>query len=551
MKKIIVSAAMCFLWTILANAQRGGQEWLTSNADAQRSSWIRTDAKISVESMRKAGFQFLWKMKLDNESKQLNSLTQPVLVGNIIGYRGFKSLAFVGGSSDTVYAIDDDLARVYWKTRFNYPATTSQPAGSLLCTGGLTAAATRPVSLTPLEPARGGGGGNRITAAVAKIGEPDQGFPDLVGRGAATAAPAPVTAPPAGVNPGAPAAGGPAPAGGGGGGQGVGSAFALASDGMVHQLSLQTGKDIVMQPVRFVPPNANAGNLILVDNVLYTTTTNGCSGTPNGVWAMDLASPAKTVTNWTTEGPNVAGSTGPVVGSDGTIYVATDGTTSSTYANSVVALEPKTLKVRDYFTQAQADFTASPLVFQYKAKDLIAAAAKDGRLYILNITSLGGTDHHTPLSSTPLGSSSADVAPSALASWQDAEGTRWILVPTNNAIAAFKVVEQNGVPTLQQGWVSRDMVSPMSPIVINGVVFALSSGEYRAAGTQMSAVQRVQRSKPAILYAFDGLTGKELWTSGTTITSFVHSGGLSGGAGQVYVGTYDNTFYAFGFPIEK
>src|SRR5262249_30578163 len=446
------STAMCFLWTALAIAQRGGQEWLTSNADAQRSSWIRTDAKISVASMRKAGFQFLWKMKLDNESKQLNSLTQPVLVGNIIGYRGFKSLALVGGSFDTLYAIDDDLARVYWKAQFNYPATTQETA-SLLCPGGLTAAVTRPVSLTPPGPARGGGGGNRITAAVAKVGEPDQGFPDLVGRGSAAAAPVPAPAPPAGVNPGAPAAGGPPP-GGGGGGQGVGSAFALASDGTVHQLSLQTGKDIVMQPVQFVPRNANAGNLILVDNVLYTTTTNGCGGTPNGVWAIDLASPAKTITNWKTEGPNVAGAAGPVVGSDGTIYIATDGTTSSPYANSVVALDPKTLKVRDYFTQAQADFTASPLVFQYRAKDLIAAAAKDGRLYILNSTSLGGTDHHTPLSSTPLGSSSIDVAPSALASWQDAEGTRWILVPTNNAIAAFKVVEQNGVPTLQQGWVS-------------------------------------------------------------------------------------------------
>src|SRR5215470_4955221 len=126
MKELIVSTAMYFLWTVPAIAQRGGQEWLTSNADAQRSSWIRTDSKISVESMRKAGFQFLWKLKLDNESKQLNSLTQPVLVGNIIGYRGFKSLALVGGSSDMVYAIDDDLARVYWKTRFNYPATTSQ-----------------------------------------------------------------------------------------------------------------------------------------------------------------------------------------------------------------------------------------------------------------------------------------------------------------------------------------------------------------------------------------------------------------------------------------
>src|SRR5215470_14197360 len=141
MKELIVSTAMYFLWTALAIAQRGGQEWLTSNSDAQRSSWIRTDAKISVASMRKAGFQFLWKIKLDNESKQLNSLTQPILVGNIIGYRGFKSLALVGGSSDALYAIDDDLGRIYWKTAFN--ATAPQQNSSQLCPGGLTAAAAQ------------------------------------------------------------------------------------------------------------------------------------------------------------------------------------------------------------------------------------------------------------------------------------------------------------------------------------------------------------------------------------------------------------------------
>ena len=116
---------------------------------------------------------------------------------------------------------------------------------------------------------------------------------------------------------------------------------------------------------------------------------------------------------------------------------------------------------------------------------------------------------------------------------------------------AFKVVDRSGSPTLEQGWTSREMVSPLPPIIINGIVFALSSGEYRSGGAQMTAAQRAQRSKPAILYALDASTGKELWNSGATITSFAHSGGISGGAGQVYVGTYDNTFYAFGFPIEK
>ena len=53
-----------------------------------------------------------------------------------------------------------------------------------------------------------------------------------------------------------------------------------------------------------------------------------------------------------------------------------------------------------------------------------------------------------------------------------------------------------------------------------------------------------------LLYALDAVTGKELWNSGNTITSFAHGGGLAGGAGQVYLTTFDNTFYAFGFPTE-
>jgi hypothetical protein len=51
------------------------------------------------------------------------------------------------------------------------------------------------------------------------------------------------------------------------------------------------------------------------------------------------------------------------------------------------------------------------------------------------------------------------------------------------------------------------------------------------------------------LYALDSASGRELWNSGNTITSFAR-GGLSGGGSQVYLGTYDSTLYTFGFPIE-
>ena len=47
------------------------------------------------------------------------------------------------------------------------------------------------------------------------------------------------------------------------------------------------------------------------------------------------------------------------------------------------------------------------------------------------------------------------------------------------------------------------MAAPLAPMVMNGVVFALSGG---------------QRNGRATLYALDGSTGKEYWNSGNTIT---------------------------------
>jgi outer membrane protein assembly factor BamB len=87
-------------------------------------------------------------------------------------------------------------------------------------------------------------------------------------------------------------------------------------------------------------------------------------------------------------------------------------------------------------------------------------------------------------------------------------------------------------------------------MIINGVVFALSSGEVRSNDSKLTAAERVRRSSPAVLYALDSATGKELWNSGKAITSFVHGGTLSGGGTQVYLETYDGTLYAFGFYIE-
>jgi outer membrane protein assembly factor BamB len=204
------------------------------------------------------------------------------------------------------------------------------------------------------------------------------------------------------------------------------------------------------------------------------------------------------------------------------------------------------------YTTGGPAFTSSPVVFPYKGKTLVAAATQDGCIHLLDAASLDGPDQKTALFRTA-SYSTKGFAPTALATWLDSDGIRWVLAAAaaapasssgfsqangsivNGAIAAWRVSDRNDAITLEPGWLSRDLIAPVTPAIINGIVFALSGGN---------------KSSPSVLYALDGSTGKRLWDSAKTITSFVHSGGITGEAGQVYLETYDETLYAFGFPME-
>ena len=177
----------------VAQAQgRGGPNWTTTGGDAQRTSWVKTDPRISRESLQKPGFQLLWKSKLENQPRQLESLTQPMLLSNIISYKGFKALAFVGGSSDNVYSIDYDLNKMFWKRHLN---TLPPAAGNLSCPGAMTTItrATPLGAAMPAAPAAAGAppgprGGNTNVYAISSGGHAahaqsaDRRRPDAAGQ---------------------------------------------------------------------------------------------------------------------------------------------------------------------------------------------------------------------------------------------------------------------------------------------------------------------------------------------------------------------------------
>ena len=79
----------------------------------------------------------------------------------------------------------------------------------------------------------------------------------------------------------------------------------------------------------------------------------------------------------------------------------------------------------------------------------------------------------------------------------------------NGAIVAWKMAA-GPKASLEPAWVSRDMIAPLPPIVVNGVIFAVASGEYHPGDAAIGNSERTALSSPAVLDALDATTGKEI-----------------------------------------
>ena len=494
--RLIYTLSALLLLTITAHSD----DWTTLGSDAQRSSWVRTDARISPATVHAPEFQFLWKIQLDNKARGGNALTPPVLLDFLISHRGFRSLAFVGGSSGGVFAMDTDLARMEWERYFAAGSSHSSPD----CPGGMTANLTRPTPAA-MPSLLGFGARGRRTPAKSGVGKPGEGAVTLAMMNRSRRTPS-VAPPPGRTRPAAQRAL-----------RGVFLVHALTADGMLHSLYVSNGLDHT-PPVKFLPGNANARGLIVVDNVAYVATSNTCGDAGDGVWALDLGT--NRVARWESDTGSIQGSAGVAIGPDGTVY-------ATTREGSLVALESKTLRLSGKSPSIR--FLSSPLVFDYEGSDHLIALGQDGILHLFKADNLDVALARSPVISQD-GSSET-----ALAAWRDTDGTHWIIAPSKDSVSGWKIVVDSGHYRLEKGWESGKMNSPLPPIVINGAVFALSGSS---------------SSGSAKLHALDGITGKPLWDSGDTIGSSAHGLALAAGPSHIYLTTQENAVYSFGFPME-
>ena len=487
-------------------------EWRTDSYDAQRDSWQRNETKITKGNV--GSIELLWKLKTDSKPMGMQAFRQPLIVTTMMD-EAAKTLAILAGASDGIYARDADTGKLIWQKQLAWSSDKPKVAGEgrgFICNNALT-------STPVVSPA---GSGQRFV-------------------------------------------------------------YALASDGYLHTLNLNTGeeKDAAVQMIPGI--YGKTYGLNLVDNVVYTITGQGCGGIPNGVFAVDLATKTATQSMPAQRG-GMWGVAGPAIGTDGTVYAATgDGiydASTGQLSTSVLAFTPKDLHLKDYYTptnhewltKRDLDMNTTPVVVPYKGRDVLVVSGKEGRYFLLDSKSLGGVEHETPMFRTPLISNTeanfqTEGTWGNFASWASADGTRWVLAPiggptavkfpiTNGpaptgGVIALKLEDKSGKPELTPAWISRGMTTAETPIVANGIVFAIDAGEFTGQANDVdgglySAADRIKRSVPATLYALDGQTGKELWSSGTQVTSFLHQSGIAVAGGRVIFGTFDGTIYCFG-----
>jgi outer membrane protein assembly factor BamB len=137
----------------------------------------------------------------------------------------------------------------------------------------------------------------------------------------------------------------------------------------------------------------------------------------------------------------------------------------------------------------------------------------------------------------------------------------------HGSIMAFQVVLDGDAARLVPKWVSRDLSVPDSPVVANGIVYAISTGEntlqrhtdpryheiFQQPGQPplprtgtLTAAERGQHTSRTVLYAFDAETGEELFSSKEIIDDWTHLSSITVADGSVYVTTRQSFVYAFG-----
>ena len=126
-----------FLVLLLFGTTLFAADWPSIGGNAQRDGWSRGEKKLSKETA--AGIRFLYGFKAAAAKGKQSELTTPVVLSNIITYKGFKQLVSVGRSDNSVVSLDADLGTLFFDTHLTPGESSKKIKASATCPGGMTA----------------------------------------------------------------------------------------------------------------------------------------------------------------------------------------------------------------------------------------------------------------------------------------------------------------------------------------------------------------------------------------------------------------------------
>lgn len=496
-------------------------DWLTFNHDQQRSGWNNGETNLAKDNV--AGLTLLWSTQLAVPVvlTTLQTLTAP-LVATVDG----KVLVYVMGANDILFAADAATGAIVWQRAFTNTRKAQREA-TWLCANAEQA--------TPV-----------IDAKKSVI-------------------------------------------------------YFTTSDGNLRAASLSDGSE-KLTPTQFMAPFSRNWSLNLADDIVYSIAARGCGGDrahpveAGNIAAADISDPGHVTVNRVFTGAGrPAGPwsrAGVALGPQG-VYVQTadglDDPASGFYGSSVIAVRPGGRGIADTFTPPNWRYlntkdldlgSGSPVLFPFKGHALLATGAKEGLVYLLDANALGGgyTEHSKALYITPRFGNDAVRLDGwgiwgALSTWENAAGARYVYLPMWNkqaqdTAASFKFkngdtsqgsvmaleVRQDGANfSLVPAWVTGVNQAPDAPVVANGVVYAVGTGEQtiqNIEGRHMDLTQgAVFRSTPVghqVLYALDAETGQVLYDSKTILKNWNHFSEPVVAHGKVFMVSHDGHLYAFG-----
>ena len=508
-------------------------DWPQYNYDQQRTGWNRGETQLSPKTVGR--LKPLWNTQLVNNTPAvvLSTLTAPVVAAGVATPDGTKDLVFSIGMDDVLSAVDAGTGKIIWKKSF-------------------------PNTLKPLRP------------ASVNCSNTEQATPAID--------------------------------------KAKGVIYFTTSDGKLRGAKLGDGSEAI-RPTDMVQPFSRNWSLGVVDDVVYTTTARGCGGSPaqpvewGAVAAMDVSDPTHPSLSrfYTGKGRPAGpwGASGVAWGPQGAYVSTADGPNnpgSGIYGDMVLAIRPHAWGLNDSFIPSHwryvlardLDFgSGGVILFPFGKRNLLATTSKESVVYLLDADNLGGIDHMTSLYQSPrLGNDTQDFQAmgtwGSLATAQDEKGARWLYIPmwgppakagpkfamTNGdapsgSIMAFTVEDQGGKPALVPQWISRDLNLSSSPVVANGVVYALQTAESAVQvpasirnpdGTRKpfdfnaNVINRIMTPHSTMtLFAFDATTGKELWSSKKVMDgNTVHFTQPVVALGKVFAVDHAGHLWAFG-----